>query len=658
VIRVLDEELAEIFPSSQEGREETEKVSQVDEAVAESIVEDATPLLQMHQETRSGHIIAPHGNHAHITINNYYHRVVREAEQWLSEDTENEIDEDMKGTSGTEDKLIAENLRFGRQNIPHFDDNKVHILSDSRTLFKDEVQISDWYYGQLDEYEQCYVQAVAILHGAQAQEIYKRTDALYRVVQAEKHIPIQQATSPQDQSFEATMQEYQSFIFPRKPRLILQKKTSTTTRRVNSAERLFWEDVDSNGQSIFGAHVLTFLSKEFLSKGEHWEHFLATIEDWSIQRGECSWRAARALGVILWHQDVAQLRRQAEAWAKKNTIKGRRQAASLLDGAREIESITQHEVTGESQLSFVLYLLDEWTRRLQEDATKTTISVGCAAANTYGFIGKKSLDIQSALHGVDALLTFKQAEVRSDTRALFAAGVAAYVNLTWAGHLRVVLEYLSAVVEELVHHWQLPKSLQERHSYRLRLETRLNATFEAFFLVTAAVSPKEQSAVPDLYTQPLSEQIAVPDPEKRDIVLVAILTRDPMQISVCRLFCAAIISNSGQSRKLAFELLYQWAEIVIALHNATDPSSKMLYQIFVQFMVELGKTIDEWCRDLARRGYRSLSSYKVYTHKLQQWHEEGKAHKRVIGAFMQEVLRQCKTYPASKKKSEETEIHG
>jgi hypothetical protein len=642
---VSNDESAGIFTSSV--GKELKDVSAAANTLEDKSEEAQPSLHQTHQETRSGNIIAPYGSNSSITINNHYHRIVRDAEQWHLDDGENENNEKAKKTSDTEKDFITENLRFGLQNIPQFDDSKTYVPTTSHTVLENEVQISHWYHVLLDEYEQCYVQSVAILHGALAQEIYQRTDVFYRIMQEQKHVPFQQSTFQQNTSSETGIKEVQSFIFPRKPRLTLQEKTYTTTRRVNSAERLFWEDVDSNGQSSFGVRVLTFLSKEFLSKGEHWQNFLDTIQKWSSQRDECSWRSARALGIILWHQDVAQLRRQAEIWAKKDSISGRRLAASLLDGAREIEAITLQEAASNRYSSFVLQLLYEWTANFQEKATRTTISVGCATANSYGFIGKKSLDTQSALQGIDSLLAFQQMEVRSDTRALFAAGVSAYVNLTWAGHLRAVIKYLATIVEELVHNWQLPKSLKERHLYRLRHEARLKASFEAFFLVTAAVSPKEQNGNSEIYTQPLADQIDVPDPEKRDSIFVAILTGDTMQIPVCNIVCAAIISNIEQSRKLTFELLRQWIETILTLQDDSNISSKLLYQTFIQFLVNIGKKIDVWCHNLVQRGYRSSASYEVYLHKLGQWQREGSAHKGAIGIFMQEVLYQCKMHSAS-----------
>ncbi len=120
-----------------------------------------------------------------------------------------------------------------------------------------------------------------------------------------------------------------------------------------------------------------------------------------------------------------------------------------------------------------------------------------------------------------------------------------------------------------------------------------------------------------------------------------------MQESVCSVLCAAIVSNSGQSRKLAFELIRQWVETVIVLENGTNISAKMLTQTFIQFLVKLGQTIDTWCHDMAQRGYRSPTSYEIYTYKLAQWHEEGNTRKRAIGVFMQEVLRQCKIQSVS-----------
>jgi hypothetical protein len=638
-----NDEPGEQIASPEYEHETTEDIRMDSQPTLQSSDDEPLPMHPMRQETRSGNNIANHGDHTRIIYNYNYYRIVRDAEQRLSEDAD--PDEIKKGTSQPEN-LITENLQFGRQNIPQFDERVSHNLPAARILFETEGEISNWYY-RLDEYEQCYVQAVAILHGAQAQEIYKRMDALYRIVQQHKQTVLQQPLSGQNATFEAGVKDVQSFIFPRKPRLTLQEKTYTTTRRVNGAERLFWEDVDDNGQSSFGSRVLTFISKEFLSKGEHWKNFLEIIRSWSSEKRECSWRAGRALGVILWHQDVSELRNQANLWAKKQTISGRRVAASMLDGAREIEYITQQDQTNTPPKSVVLDLLHDWDVKLHTNPSIVNISVGCAAANAYSFVGKKSLDIESALHGVDSLLAFKQVGQIPDTRALFAAGVAAYVNLTWAGHLREVVNYLATIANELVHNCRLPKSLEERRRYRLQREARLEATFEAFFLVTAAASPKELTTLPDAYTQPLPAQIDIPDLEKRDIILTALLTKDTMQTSLHRVLSAAIISNIGQNRKVAFDLIRQWIETVIMLDDAADPASETLYQALILFLVDLGKTLEGWCSELTQRGYRPPKAYEVYIHRLEQWHEEGTTRKRVIGTITKEVLRQSKLDSAS-----------
>lgn len=534
-------------------------------------------------------------------------------------------------------------MLFGQQNLSHFEDRPPKPKTSSEGPPLEEEQISHWYYA-LDEYEQCYVQVVAILHGAIAREIYQKVDAFYRIIQKQKYTVLE-TNSPSPGSLEEiTSGEKQTLLFPRKPRLKLQESTYTMTRRVKGSECIFWQDASTIGQSLFESHVLSFLAKEFISKGEHWEHFLNTIEAWSSKRGESSWRAARALGVLLWYQDLSQFQRKAMEWAKKPSMSGQGLAASLLDAAREVELFTlQMQEVGTP----VHQILREWTRNVQEKPGKTNINLGCAVAKAYSLIGKNDVDTETALQGVHALLEFQYEQENKDIHKLIGAIVSTHVNLTWSGHLRTVLHHLAITAEELVHHWKLPPQLPDRSRHRVQHSMRFKMTWKAFFLVAAAVSSEDQATSPDAYHQALEVRITIPDVWRRNIFLAAIVQHDSIETSIRIVLCSIIISiHNEQERKVAFELLYEWAKIIARFRQSPQPESKEMYDAFVQFLVSLGKDIDRWCQDLGQRGYRIPEANTAYKHKLEHWRDEGRRHNPAIEMVARDILVQLYSHSA------------
>lgn len=65
------------------------------------------------------------------------------------------------------------------------------------------------------------------------------------------------------------------------------------TRRIDSIERLFWQDVDMHGVSDFGLHLLVFLAKELVSEGEQGQRFLDVLEEWAKEgQTDEAWRVA------------------------------------------------------------------------------------------------------------------------------------------------------------------------------------------------------------------------------------------------------------------------------------------------------------------------------------------------------------------------------
>ncbi len=606
---------------------------------SESTTQGENSKYPVHQRAETGDLFAPIGDNIHFTVNrtftvNHYndlHKLMRSVEKrslYGGDIEELALDDD-----GSLDELLKRSLLFERQSVPHFD-NRTPIIRGE--LPDDEEKFSTWYY-DLGEYEQCYIQAIAILHGAKAQEIYTGADSLYKIVQKQKYSLHQQAFSQQE--VQSEIQRFPMIAFSRQPSLQLQKRTYTITRLINGAECLFWQDVNNYGVSDFGARVLIFLAREFSSKGEHWVSFSEHIQSWSSRQKGYSLRAAHALGVILWYQDVNQLRSKARDWAKAATSSRRRLTASLLNGAREIELIELGEQVKDRANSSVFQLLDEWREQLHDNMNKTNTNLGCAAANTYSSLGKRSQDINISLQALNDLLTIKQYKNIDidNARKLFATSISSYVSFVWSGHLREVLRCLAGAAENIVLRRTPHVALEQRYYYLQLREVRLNTLFETFLLIAATATPGTTNAAPEAYTQEFSEQIAIPDPYERDTLFAAIMNGDNLRQSLLTLLCAAIVSLNG---KQVFELIRQWANFVIGLQQITDTVSRQLYGIFIHFMVELGKIIDEWSRDLTSRNYREPGVGDIYQHKLRQWEEEGRIHKSPIGTLARQILEQ------------------
>ncbi len=493
-------------------------------------------------------------------------------------------------------------------------------------------------------YEQYYVQAAAVLHGASAHEVSKRADSLYKLMRGhgEKPQSSVQSDSQQGDRQETQQRETSNFsdAFSRRiPSRELREKTHTITRRVDGVERLYWQDVDPYGLSTFGLHLLAFLSHEFISRGEHGQISLDVLRQWSEESSdEVSWKAAHSYGVVLWCHDVDLLGQIAEKWAKVNSFRSRRRTAELLDGAYEIERVRgDNNIKDERASSVVLRLLDDWVDRVHTEFSIANTNLGCAVASAYGLIGKRSQEI--ALDGLERLLKLPQSRSTDETRSIFAAAVSTYVTLTWSGHVRNVLEHLASTAEHLSHHRSLPHKTDERQQYRRQREVRLNATLEAFFLVaaTSLTALRDSHGASYGLIEPLPPHPAIPDPYGRDVLLAGLLSESAVRENITSLLCAAIVEKKSRP---AFGLLRHWADVVLEVRGTQDAAAEEICLSFRQFVVNLGKTVDKWCLDLEKQGFRSPQAIDAFKNRLEQWCIEGRYRSDPIGSLAQEALNQ------------------
>ncbi len=556
------------------------------------------------------------GDNAYVVINQYV-QVFREIA--ARETTDDEDDAGQAATKSSaqafNEQLYVQNLGFGKQNSVFFSQPIATTNTSSSPLPKKDSDLAEWFY-KLTDYQQCYVQTAAILHGASAHEVSKRTDELYSLLlqQREQSVKTFSSLHMSDQSDaqgEKASTLAGSFLH-RQPGHNLRVITHTVTRRFQGVERLYWQDADKYGQSEFGLRLLVFLAGEYVNMGRHSQSLLDVLLRWaSKESNECTWRSARAVGAILWYQNVDQLRATARLWAAKNTLRSRRQVASLLYGAYEIDFTHHQGAANELATTPVIQLLDEWSHFVQDKPNRTNLNKGCIVANTYGLISKQVPDI--ALKGVEQLLHASGNATANEADPLFAAAVSAQVTLIWSGHLHIVLRYLTQAVEQFVHtHSMRSFSRSQRDIY-------LNALFQTLFLIIGASSSNIQNKEAAAYVGHglFPDQPIFPDTEGRDMILLGILTPDKIEWrdDLLSLFCAALIEKRSRP---TFSILLQWAETVLSLQGTLEEKNACL-SAFRQWMIDLAHTIQTWTQDLEQNGFRSPQALDTYLYRLEQW---------------------------------------
>lgn len=571
----------------------------------------------------SGGAFAAVGDYAQMVNINYILQVTREARQGMEEQVVPNRRED--GFQGDLYQLIASALASTRRSemfpVRTSPDagasGEVPASAKAVSWWTDE-EIAGWYYA-LQGYEQCYVQAVAVLHGAVASEISRRADGLYVLFKMEQdhhEVPSQQA----DQTSARTA--LQMLLPPSlhdRASVVLYQRTHTFTQRVDGVERLFWSDVDTYGQSVFGLHFLDFLARELLSKGEHGRIFLERLEHWSFEgQEECRLFAARALGIFLWRQDVAALCQKATKWAKNRSLAGWRRTAMLLNGAYDIDCLNQRG--GEKPVtSCVLALLQTWRERGQKLSATSNLAdifVRCAAAHTYELMGKHAP--QMALQGLEQLTLSISSEAKQ-AQLLVASIVSAYVSLSRSGHLEAVLGYLAQVAEQALRQPDRPAMFRQRFTYQQQCEVKIEVALDAFFFIAATALEEGAPVDPQVYERPLVHPTVFPDPLGRNVILAGLVASgdqcwfEPLVV----LLAAAIMEKRRRYRSPSFDLLREWMYTVPQKNG--DEREALSLLAFREFLLRLDATLEIWYRDLKRRGRAQPPVHLMYRKQLQRW---------------------------------------
>ncbi len=51
-------------------------------------------------------------------------------------------------------------------------------------------------------------------------------------------------------------------------------------------------------------------------------------------------------------------------------------------------------------------------------------------------------------------------------------------------------------------------------------------------------------------------------------------------------------------------------------------NAEVLYESFRQFIIDLGKKVEEWCLELDKQGLRPPQANFTFKNRLKQWHNE------------------------------------
>jgi len=318
--------------------------------------------------------------------------------------------------SALEDKF-KDNLVYKAQDAALMNDAGAQTTSGAVQLPEDD-ELSKWYY-ELSDYDQCFVQAVAVLHGAPVHEVVRAAEELYK--------PIKETAKLKDNTRVSSTDRLAC--------------TYTTDRRVNNVVRLFWQDTDTQGSSPFGLRVLRFIAKESQMSfgGQSGQIFLKLLQQWAtVLKGECGWRATRALGVIWWSLDKNKLFGIATEWGNSEIPRDWQRAAYFLEGAYEADRLVNGTVADDPKESAVLWVLKQWVSYARNSVN---IRIGSSTAETYELIGRSSPEL--ALRGLESLRELPSNDVNNGTDSLpldiYVASVFSSVNLTLSGHVRTVL---------------------------------------------------------------------------------------------------------------------------------------------------------------------------------------------------------------------------
>ncbi|HEU0028173.1 MAG TPA: hypothetical protein VFQ25_13750 [Ktedonobacterales bacterium] len=461
--------------------------------------------------------------------------------------------------------------------------------SEPNTIPATEQELRAWFH-RLSAMERCQVRATAILHGAPTHIISSATAELYAAC-----FPNARAKA-KDEPHEREKLHVGDTIL---------EHALTKVRFVNGAQRLYWMDVDSDGQSEFGIRALNLVADEISGvAGLRTENALPVIEKWVASgRAEVSARAAYAQGVIWRRLDHERLRSTVRLWARSPNESLRVCAAVMALGAffaeheeRAKQAATPGEGAAAPQpaierierydtLRLLARMGSDAQGPAQPGVDRGLFAVAVSAA--YSLIGLGWPD--HAVDGLDRLLGLAPAYDYETPHVIpgyvCLPAALAYAELAAAGRVRQTLARLGAHARRLGRKPDQPpvtEAMRERDSRR---KDRLFNTVLAFALTTAAAGPASRRAWTRYgASDHLEDSPAFDAHAGRDVLLDGLLSsgETELQFDVQSLLWA---SMTGDTADLAKQTLGLWANRVAqATIEAPDSCSS---EAFVRFLVTL-----------------------------------------------------------------------
>jgi hypothetical protein len=509
--------------------------------------------------------------------------------------------------------------------------NKDGDQKDAEIKPPEEKALIEKWYCELNEWKMCFVQAAVVLHGAPVHKIRDAAETLYHNLltssDATKEVKLIDRTISEE---ELCTNLYMKIEY------------------TNGAERLFWLDANTNGLSTFAVRLLPIIVRQSNLSATHQKglNFLKQLELWPTTfSGECAWKATRALGGIWLKSDSARFRSMLNERKISDNPDDWRRAATLLDGAYEVEYAEHGEDINQGNKSFVLTLLADWTDQAHTSmsANNTLVSekIGSTVAQAYGRIGQRSIKI--ALEGLERLLRYplrhKEDQDIVIPLSVFGFSTSSYVMLARFGYIREVIQQLTCIVEKYCYSRNFSQH-KEKHQYPAECRFMLEVAFQVFFVIAALSLIGVKDKTPGNYKREakLDPRPILPDKEGKDLLLASILSCEELELSqnITTILCGAILEKNGES---AFFLMKLWAEIVLK-----EPGEQRhpLREAFLSFMVKLKEKGDLWCYRLAgvnECDYEDLFSI-TYREKLQEWQIRRRdVPPQPLGAFAKDICK-------------------
>lgn len=400
-------------------------------------------------------------------------------------------------------------------------------------------KINDWYCKKLSDWEKCFVQAAAVLHGAPVYQVRDAANMLYQPESAISNISGNPVIAPTPRSIER----------------VNLAKVYLKIINVGGADRLFWyDDLNASGQSSFAVRILpTIITQSNLSSSISSEQgFLQQLEAWTeLLPSDSAWRATRAMGAIWYKHDQKLFSSLAHQWATNTDSRYWRRAALLLEGAFAVEyaDAEQHATVSLHDTSVVLTMLAQWTR---EAHASFQANIGSTIAQAYGRIGQLSLE--PALQGLAALLRYPIRK-KDDNKSgmplfVFAAVTWSYVSLARFGSAQGVLEHLATLVTHYCYQRHTPELTKDRMLYLAQRQLILEAVFFSFFLLSSDSLNAVDRHTPGHYQHVfhLPEHPQIPGDQKQDILLAGILAQEEpaWRENITTILCAAMLENKAE----------------------------------------------------------------------------------------------------------------